>query len=613
MKSRNYTRTSGIKVFLLVLLISPYSQAKAQGVEIPAGISINIKGNGQTTGHIAILIATNHTGHPISFSLEPMAIPSGGKQQSYIVPSFTSVSVEPGTTLEIPIQGFCINVNRPPAQFGADMSPPSTWIPISLIVPGWRPSTTRGWEPSPETSATIPGTDISIGHTIDIESFIAEAASILLVALENISAAYDEMYEQGIIKTPFASEPEMERESVIQQTFWIFSSMLAGFDYNEEDFKENIIVQFEENTGQGFESAPEEIKEGLESGISSFWSTFQAVGERAKVFRIDHTLEETEIGESHLMEDELFLVMSENVASIGTLTPIDILASTSVVPDGFIRDPDNEEWVVPDATGLEIGRTRIGPRRFRLTGLDQPQYRNQPDGPRWQRRLIPEKIDLGNGIIIWLQKTPTTSYVNQTNEKRYRGGSVAVHFKWEGDRCQPGRWRQIFRETVFVGSNLDDLVPAILTDGRYVPADPPSGATNDWAIDTNENGRNSKNPDYPHQDNGEMIDTPRRAMERLVGHFSSDTPPRTRARAVAKDVEFISLLLGPDGEICSIMKWGFRVTWYVPEPHDPFEAAGMDHAIVNTTYSGPRAVDQSSSEGKEAENDYKEALNRFLQ
>lgn len=206
-------------------------------------LQIRATGTGRTTGHIANLSLYNPTPAPLTFTLSPCYIPSGGQYQPYIVPTVTTATVPPGATANIPVKGYCTDIFTPPVPSGHTMPPFSDW-------------TTPGQDP---TSAA------------------------LLDAIGNISTAYDNLKNEGSITTPFSGNPEKERESVIQQTFWIYAAGLSGRKYTKEDFKTNTIKQFETSTGLNFEKTDEKTQSNVYTGIDQFWNTFSAVGTEAKV------------------------------------------------------------------------------------------------------------------------------------------------------------------------------------------------------------------------------------------------------------------------------------------------------------------------------------------
>ena len=245
-------------------------------------------GTGNTTGHIATLTVTNPTGQQIAASFDNLFIPSGGQYQPYIVPSRPPVTVAPNTTVEVPLTGWCADVFSNPAPFGEALPSFEDWVnPSSGSLTDFTPSTSAGWIPTQPGGIglvpTIPGTDQPIGHTIDPNRYPTEAAPFLSEALDAIANAYDQLTQSGEITTPFSGNPEKEREAVIQQTFWIYSSALAGKEYSKEDFRANTIRQYETATGRSFAKQDERTRESVESGVAQFWSTFEAVGAEAKV------------------------------------------------------------------------------------------------------------------------------------------------------------------------------------------------------------------------------------------------------------------------------------------------------------------------------------------
>lgn len=250
---------------------------------MPNDVVATVTGTGRTTGHIATVSLYNPTDRPLSFEIPACYIPSSGQYQPYIVPSPTPVTVQPHTTANIPVRGFCADIHTPPVPSGSPMPPVQDWIPAGSLPAGWSPSTANGWKPAPGSSALIPGTDRPLGHTIDLGKNPAAAAPILLDAVARIAAAYDGLKNAGIVTTPFSSNPEREREAVIQQTFWIYAAELTGENYEVEDFSKNTIKQFEASTGQKFNAAPPATRENVEQGVNDFWVSFEAVGVEAKV------------------------------------------------------------------------------------------------------------------------------------------------------------------------------------------------------------------------------------------------------------------------------------------------------------------------------------------
>lgn len=249
-------------------------------------------GTGRTTGHIADLTVFNPSAVAATVDLGACFIPSGGQYQPYIVPYIPAVTVAPHTSANIPLHGYCADIFTAPVPAGAGFPPVNTWIKAAdLVAPGtgWQPQASNGWQLATSTGSvitTIPGSDIPLGHTIDFGAHPTAAANILLDALQRISQAYDQMHAGGAITTPFSGNPEKERESVIQQTLWIYTAALSGKTYKKEDFHANTLQQYETATGQDFSKIPQEQQKQIEQGVQDFWNTFSAVGAEAKVLKV---------------------------------------------------------------------------------------------------------------------------------------------------------------------------------------------------------------------------------------------------------------------------------------------------------------------------------------
>jgi len=261
-----------------------------------SGLLAHARGTGRTTGHIADLSIRNGTENPIVAEVGPFLIPSNGKDQSYIVPSSTLINVAPGATIVIALEGYCADIHTPPVADGEAMPPIDSWIEVSGGLPSdWKPETLKGWQPLASNipndvrsiidrpQLLIPGTDSPLNYIIDQNKHPEEAAPVLFEMINLITDAYDNLKETGKISTPFSNTPPRERESVIQQTFWITAAALTGTGYKIDDFAKRTEQQFEETTGQKIQKLKPEQKKELDAGVADFWNTFQAVGVEAKV------------------------------------------------------------------------------------------------------------------------------------------------------------------------------------------------------------------------------------------------------------------------------------------------------------------------------------------
>lgn len=234
-----------------------------------------------------MLTATNDGSQAEILEIGPYYIPSSGNEQPYIVPQQGSVEIPPGGTIQVPINGYCADIRRPPVGDGQPMPPFESWIKPGPLPDKWRPAPSAGWEPIDPAGNVpeilIPGTDTPLGHTIDQDKYPVEVAPVLLEAINLITGAYDHLKDEGVIVTPFSNDRNREREAVIQQTFWMFTSALGGEEYDKEMFTEQLIEQYESTTGQDYDKAPVPVQQQLTGGVDDFWNTFQLVGVEAKI------------------------------------------------------------------------------------------------------------------------------------------------------------------------------------------------------------------------------------------------------------------------------------------------------------------------------------------
>ena len=265
------------------------------GEQISSQENLNLRavGTGQTTGHIIDVVAMNPTSNPITFTFGPAVTPATGKYQGYTIIDEISARVQPGKPVRIPVTGYCYDVHTKPVPADSEMGPVSEWITAteagSAPQPGFTPPQNSAFEPVSSTDeellVTYPGTDVPFPFTIDIRKHPGEAASFLLESMERIEEAYDDLHAVDLIETPFSYDPAKERESALQQTYWLLTSRLTGEPYTEDEFNAKLIDQFEENTKSDYEDAPQAMKDQLDAGAGDFWSTFVLVGDEAKVLK----------------------------------------------------------------------------------------------------------------------------------------------------------------------------------------------------------------------------------------------------------------------------------------------------------------------------------------
>jgi hypothetical protein len=272
--------------FLLCYSLTSVSQ---NAVPLPASAvkqgqpgSIQLKrvvGTGNTTGHIANLSVANTGNTKAVLEIPVLFIPSTGQYQPYIVPLPTPVVIEPKSEVTVPVNGFCADIQRPPV-------PAGTEIPVQQILNG-----IAACAPENRITGALPKVSSSPDGTLQPERVIPftdlnTTGPILLKAIQDITAAYDALKNKGSITTPFSGNPEKERESVIQQTFWIYTSGIQGKQYSKSDFSENTIKQYNTNMTVPYEKTTAAQQQSIQKGVDDFWNTFAAVGAEAKIISL---------------------------------------------------------------------------------------------------------------------------------------------------------------------------------------------------------------------------------------------------------------------------------------------------------------------------------------
>jgi hypothetical protein len=290
-------------------------------------VKIHARGTGNTTGHIGFLSIENKSKSEIHLNIPTLLIPSNGKEQPYVVPDPVQASIPPKSTVEVPLSGYCVDVKRPPVADGAKMSPVDSWIvkdpdmfDENGLIPDklydfWRIGT-PGEDGKPPTHPVvkfidfkdfdnhavvvnhlpldhplyrIPAADTGQGMpgitqaVVIHKDSIRYSAPLIFDAINKISITTDSLQKSGNMVTPFSTNQPKEREAVIQQSFWIYTSILSDDRYEKEDFQSKMDSQLEETTKMSKEKLPEAVVESFNAGVDDFWNTFNLVGTEAKV------------------------------------------------------------------------------------------------------------------------------------------------------------------------------------------------------------------------------------------------------------------------------------------------------------------------------------------
>lgn len=163
---------------------------------------------------------------------------------------------------------------------------------------------------------TWPGTSKKMKYKIDLEDKPDTYVPVIISGLNRIKEAAVTIQDNPNFKTPFSPDEKKEREAFVQQTFWIYISLITGGDYDEETYIENVIEQIEKGTGIDYDKLEEEDQNNIKSGGESFWTAYSAVGIEAKVFATDSP----DINESDPGISDMLLTVSTPACKCDSIT-----------------------------------------------------------------------------------------------------------------------------------------------------------------------------------------------------------------------------------------------------------------------------------------------------
>ncbi len=262
----------------------PTTGQQPQVSGLPSGVSISFISSGNTTGTIGQITVDNKSWRKVDVYLQPYFIPSDGKYQSYVVPHTTDFTVPPGETFNVPILGYCTDVGRPPVPSGASL--PNAFLPPpSYVLP------TRANVPTTGIVPVVPGTTVPVSSPESKPDLVLDAAL-------RIIPAFDRLKGSGQITTPFSGDPAKERETVIQQTIWIYTGQTGDQKYGKEDVQKVLETQYTTATGKPITEASPEVREKIKEGTNDFWSAFTLTGREAKVIRTPETEKTTPVADT---------------------------------------------------------------------------------------------------------------------------------------------------------------------------------------------------------------------------------------------------------------------------------------------------------------------------
>jgi hypothetical protein len=213
-------------------------------------VKIDSVGTGETSGHVLDLKIRNQTDRPINCAIPPMILESKTRtSQDYVCPARQTVTINPHGIATVPVNGVCINRNKPPVGKGA---------PGDLIV-----------NTGDSTGPQNPGSHIPVSRAQDL----------LRICTAKFNAA-DELQKSGALKNLPYHDPQKQKDIVVQWSTWCdprISQITGAPQATKDDLKKVVYKQVEE---QG-PMTPEKKKK-VDQGIDTIFEKVELTTATAK-------------------------------------------------------------------------------------------------------------------------------------------------------------------------------------------------------------------------------------------------------------------------------------------------------------------------------------------
>src|SRR5437867_2662577 len=213
-------------------------------------IKIDSAGTGETIGHVADLKIQNITDQPLTCAIAPMILESStGKNQHYACPSGRTVALNPHQTKTVPINGVCLNRNKPPVAKG---------VSGDLVMNEANPSGPQN------PNSHLPATD---------------AGKLLRSCAAKYTAA-DQLQKSGALKNLPYHDPQKQKDIVVQWSTWTdpqICQIVGTTPATRDDLKKVVYKQVEEKGPMS-----PETKKKVDQGIDTIFEKVELTTAKAK-------------------------------------------------------------------------------------------------------------------------------------------------------------------------------------------------------------------------------------------------------------------------------------------------------------------------------------------
>ena len=252
MKSNINSKLIGGLLAALVLICAP-SLARGQGDSLGSltangKVKVETSGTGETIGHVADLKIQNLTDQPLTCAVPPMILESGsGKNQHYACPRGQSVAFNPQQTKTVPMNGVCLNRNKPPVGKG---------VSGDLVMNEANPNVPQN------PNSRVPA---------------ADASKLLQICASKYDAA-DKLQKEGALKDLPYHDSQKQKDIVVQWSTWtdpLICQMTGSPPATKEDLRKVVYKQVKEPMTPA-------TKKKIDKGIDTIFEKVELTTAKAK-------------------------------------------------------------------------------------------------------------------------------------------------------------------------------------------------------------------------------------------------------------------------------------------------------------------------------------------
>ncbi len=237
-------------VWLSASYASPAAGETLESLSSSGKIKIDSAGTGETIGHVADLKIQNLTDQPLTCAIPPMILESSsGQNQHYACPTGQTVALNPQQTKTVPMNGVCLNRNKPPVGKG---------VSGDLVMNEANPSGPQN------PNSHLPATD---------------AGKLLRSCAAKYTAA-DQLQKSGALKNLPYHDPQKQKDIVVQWSTWTdpqICQIVGTTPATKDDLKKVVYKQLE--TKKPMSPA---TKKKVDQGIDTIFEKVELTTAKAK-------------------------------------------------------------------------------------------------------------------------------------------------------------------------------------------------------------------------------------------------------------------------------------------------------------------------------------------